>query len=166
MYVRENKMKAFCIILALYFLVIGCCKSESASPESYDSPKGSVRQKVLERPVADRAKQKNIIAYTVLRKWYPHNKTNNLGMELLVSPQASKADVITLSQYLWTTNKYKNILFILIFDSREAWRNRGTEKYPASDYWRHFLVSIIRNNNTGHKEMLWVKNEAKEKIPR
>ena len=159
-------MKAFCIILALYFLVIGCGKSESASPESYDSPKASVRQKVLERPVADGEKQKKIIAYNVLRKWYPYNKKNTLGMELLVSPQASKADVITLSQNLWGTYKDKNILFILIFDSREAWRGRGSEKYPASNYWKHFLVSIIRNNYTGHKEMLWVKDGVKEKIPR
>lgn len=158
-------MKAFCIILALYFLVIGCGKSESASPESYDSPKASVKEKVLERPVEDGEQQKKIIAYQVLRKWYPHNKKNNLGMELLVSPQASKAEVITLSQNLWGIYEDKNILFILIFDSREAWRGRGSEKYPTSNYWKHFLVSIIRNNNTGHKEMLWVKDGIKEKIP-
>ena len=158
-------MKAFCIILALYFLVIGCGKSESASPESYDSPKASVRQKVLERPAEVTEQQKKIIAYDVLRKWFPDSKKNSLGMELLVTAQASKADVITLSQNLWETYKDKNILFILIFDSREAWRGRGSEKYPASNYWKHFLVSIIRNNRTGHKEMLWVKDGVKETIP-
>ena len=158
-------MKALCIIVALYFLVIGCGKSESASPEYYGSPKGSVRQKVLEKPVSDGEKQKKIIAYDVLRKWYPDSKKNSLGMELLVSAQASKADVITLSQYLWGTYQDKNILLILIFDSREAWRDRGSDKYPASNYWKHFLVSIIRNNRTGHKEMLWVKDGAKEAIP-
>jgi hypothetical protein len=158
-------MNTLCIILALYFLFIGCGKSESANPESYDGPKASVRQKVLERPREDSEKQKKIIAYDVLRKWYPHNKKNNLGMELLVSPQASKADVITLSRNLWDAYKDKNILFILIFDSREAWRGRGSEKYPAPNYWKHFLVSIIRNNYTGHKEMLWVKDGVREKIP-
>jgi hypothetical protein len=101
----------------------------------------------------------NLLKYHVLKEWNPHN---GIGMELLVDENATKDDIMMLARYL--RDKYDNNSFIIIdiFDSEEAWRNRDNQNYSEKEYFKHYLVNMVRNKNTGYDKIKWVAIDRKE----
>ena len=95
----------------------------------------------------------DLIEYQILREWKPKY---GVGMELLVSEDAKKEDIMKLAKYL--RHKYKNRSFINIdiFDNRDTWQNRDNQNYPEEEYFKHYLVNMVRNKNTGYDEIKWV----------
>lgn len=102
---------------------------------------------------------KKIIDYQILRKWIPG--ISGVGMDILVSECASKEEVLKLARKLRKESKPKGSVFISIFDTKEAWRNRENSDYPDSKYFKHFLVSIIINPHTGHEQLIWMAKGRK-----
>ena len=82
-------------------------------------------------------------------------------MELLVDESATKEEVLALAAHLREEHSGGHIV-IDIFDSVEAHVARETETrtghLPISEeeYWKHHLVMIKLNPNTGLDEILWV----------
>jgi hypothetical protein len=77
-------------------------------------------------------------------------------MEILVAPSSSKSQVLELAKAL--RKKYAindRFVNIHIFDNETAYRNRENESYPEAEYFRHFLVTINVNPNTGYDEIEW-----------
>jgi len=99
-------------------------------------------------------KKTNIIDYDVLRSW--NIPTGGVGFDILVSEHASKDEVLKLASELRNENLSKGKVIIFIFDSREAWLNRDNDNYPEDEYFRHFLVRVLVNQQTGFDEIKWV----------
>jgi hypothetical protein len=94
------------------------------------------------------------LSYEVLRSWTPGR--SGTGLELLVSPTASKSEVMQLAHELMYEYAEYGQEVISIFDSREAWANRGNGNYPETAYWKHFLVSIFNPPLPGDERVKWV----------
>jgi len=109
-----------------------------------------------------------VIDYEILRV---HTTPNGgISMDVLVSPRATKQQVLELAYYIKGRNQDLPFLFVLIYDSKEAWANRDNENYPDEEYWKHLLVRITVNKHTGVDEVVWLarnreepKNPLKEK---
>jgi len=101
------------------------------------------------------------IDYQVLRQWsIPtwHTPGGGIGMELLVSEDATKEEVLALANSLRSKYLPRKDYFITIqiFDSLEAYSHREDLTYPEEEYFKHFLIDITRNPNTGYDEISWV----------
>ena len=100
--------------------------------------------------------------YQVLREW--EIPAGGIGMELLVDESATKGEVLALAAHLRDEHS-DGYIYIDIFDSVAAQRARLTEvstgQLPISEeeYWKHHLVMIKLNPNTGLDEILWVAEE-------
>jgi len=121
--------------------------SYSYSPSSQDKRSGQ--------------KAEQFIRYEVLRQWSPG--TSGIGMEILVSPENTKKEIMALAGHLkqMYLHRLKNngMLYINIFDSRQAWTNRDNDSYPQETYFKHFLVQI---NTMEDQEIRWVAKERDE----
>ena len=97
--------------------------------------------------------------YQVLREW--DIPAGGIGMELLVDDSATKEEVLALAAHLREEHS-DGYIYIDIFDSVAAQRARLTEvrtgQLPISEeeYWKHHLVMIKLNPNTGLDEIQWV----------
>ena len=96
---------------------------------------------------------KSNIQFEVLRQWDIPN--NGFGMEILVDEKANKAEVVHLAEAIRSQYLSKYLLTVSIFDAREAWVNRLNESYPEEKYFKHYLVELIRNQNSGYDEIQW-----------
>lgn len=93
------------------------------------------------------------IDYQVLRQW--STPAGGIGMEILVSEDAAKEDVLALANSLRSKYLSRGYIFIDIFDSLEAYTHRDDMTYPEAEYWKHYLVNIVRNPQTGYDEIYW-----------
>jgi len=99
------------------------------------------------------------INYEVLRSWnIPtwHTRAGGLGMELLVPDSTTRAQSLELAESFRKKRKSGEFLTIQIFDSREAYDNRENLDYSEEEYFKHFLVDMTINPNTGFDEIAWV----------
>ena len=96
--------------------------------------------------------QQNIIPFEIIRQWTIGAGGN--GMDILVSEQVTKDQALQLAEHLRA--KYsRGFLMVNIFDSKEAYLHRDDANYPEKEYFKHFLIQIIRNPNTGANELTW-----------
>jgi len=104
--------------------------------------------------------EQNIITYETLRKW-DILVNEGVGMELLVSPSATKQEVMTLARHLKSKYRSRNkYVWVNIFDSKIAYLRRDDMSYPQAEYWKHFLVQVNLSN-----EVMWVaKGRANKNI--
>jgi hypothetical protein len=127
-------------VIVLFLLLIGYIINQGQSEDT----------EVLEIDESD------IIEYQVLRSWKIPAGGN--GMEILVSEESTKEEVLELAENLHSIykNRDRGHIVIHIFDSRTVWQNFGSLDYPEELYFKHYLVSIIRNPNTGHDQTNWM----------
>ena len=78
-----------------------------------------------------------------------------IGMTILVSENATKADVLALANSLRSKYLSGGYISIDIFDSLEAYNHRDDMTYPEAEYWKHYLVNIVRNPSTGYDKVYW-----------
>jgi hypothetical protein len=102
----------------------------------------------------EKAEIPEIIKYQVLRQWTV--PAGGIGMEILVSEDAAKEEVLALASSLHSKYLPEGYIYIQIFDSLSAYNHRDDPNYPDEDYFKHFLVDISRNTETGYDEILWV----------
>ena len=123
-------------VLTIMLLVIGCGATTSPSP----------------------------IDYQVIREW--EIPAGGIGMEILVDEIATKEEVLALADHLRKEYSDGHII-IDIFDSLEAHAARETEartghlpsNYSDEEYWKHHLVMLFWNPETGYDEIRWVATE-------
>lgn len=112
-------------------------------------------------------KDARLIPFEVLKKWEIPPGGSGIGMIILVSKKATKGEVMELAarlreQHLDKVKKGKGgILWIDIFDSKEAWLNRNNPKYPNAKFDRSWLVNICVNPNTGYDKIVWTAKGRK-----
>jgi hypothetical protein len=82
-------------------------------------------------------------------------------MAILVSDKATKKEVLDLAKNIRNQFSSKDILTVSIFDKKEAWQNRSNDNYPESKYFKHYLVELTRNKNTGYDEIQWTAKKRK-----
>ena len=100
-----------------------------------------------------------IIQYSILRQWRiptSHTPAGGRGMEILVSATSTKEEVLQLATALRSQYAVNDqFLQVDIFDDENAYRNRDNMSYPESEYFKHFLVFMVVNPNTGANELNW-----------
>jgi hypothetical protein len=94
------------------------------------------------------------IDYQVIRQWAI--PAGGIGMEILVSEDATKEEVLALANSLRSKYLPGGYIYIQIFDSLSAYTHRDDPTYPEEEYFKHFLVDIARNPKTGYDEISWV----------
>jgi len=107
--------------------------------------------------------ESKFIDYTVLRQWVPG--WDGTGLELLVSPTATRVQVMQLAYHL--TEKYKptGLVVMFIFDDRTAWANRQNDSFPEKEFWKHALVNVMSPRLGGDgAEVQWTA-EGREEPP-
>lgn len=111
-------------------------------------------------PVSQAVNQ--FIDYTVLRQWVPGR--DGTGLELLVSPTATRAQVMQLAYHL--TEKYKptGLVVMFIFDDRTAWANRQNDSFPEKEFWKHSLVNVMSPRLGGGAEVVWTAEGREEPV--
>jgi hypothetical protein len=124
-------------------------------------------QKTISSPIG----QKKIISYEILRSWVPGRPTSGrfkdaaypipgrepVGMEILVSPNSTKEEVLDLAKDLVARYRMRDMFIAMIYDSKEAWANRFNDNYPEEKLYLHLLVNIMLPLNTSNisQEILW-----------
>lgn len=159
---RENRKSTawipYGILLVLIIaLVVACTEKEDGSNRASNSSTRS-------RYPSPTATAQPVISYDIVRRWeMPCRGKGGIGMEMLVSPNATREQVMQLAGKLRAEFSNKGCIQIAIYDSREAWMDRLDALKPEAklrlseeEYFRHYLVDISRNANTGHDETIWV----------
>ena len=107
------------------------------------------------------------ISYKVLRSWTP--KRAGTGMDILVSPSATKDEVMDLAKKLLNDFGHTGTVVIFIFDLKEAWENWDNyinDRYPAEKFLKHHLVQVTSPpspaGNT--KEIIWIAEGREDPI--
>lgn len=100
------------------------------------------------------------IDYTVLRRWRPGR--NGTGMDILVSPTATKDEVMRLAEKLRDDYGQTGFVVLSIFDLREAWVDRQNNNYPGAKFWKHYLVQVWCPPLGGQEEIRWVAEGREE----
>ena len=101
----------------------------------------------------------SLIDYEVLKNW---SKNRFVGMQILVSEKSTKEEVMALAKHL--RSKYVgSIISIYIFDSKETPRHQDDlanfgswQNYTEEKYYKHWLVQISINPNTGYDKIDWI----------
>lgn len=139
-------------VLGWSLLGIGCTQQRPAEVErKAEKTKAPFVQKAV--PKKEQKPKPVLPKYEVLREW--EIPAGGIGMNILVSQKAKKEEVLALARHLRIKNKPKGYIFIHIFDSREAWRNRDNESYPQEKYMKHFLATVTVNPRTGMDKVRW-----------
>ncbi len=94
------------------------------------------------------------IDYEILRQW--KIPAGGIGMDTLVSEDATKEDVLALANSLRSKYLPGGYIYIQIFDSLSAYTHRDDRTYPEEEYFKHFLVGIARNPMTDYDKISWV----------
>lgn len=81
--------------------------------------------------------------------------TRGISLVLIVPGKMTKEEVMKLAKQIQDSSS-KTLLFIQIFDSIEAYKNQGNDKYPEKKYWKHFLVDMAINPSSGINRVDWV----------
>lgn len=114
-------------------------------------------------PVAQSEQQ--FIEYTVLRRWVPGR--DGTGLELLVSPSATRAQVMQLAYHLTAKYKPTGLVVMFIFDDRTVWANRQNDSFPEKEFWKHSLVNVMSPRLGGDgAEVQWTAEGREEPPPK
>ncbi len=140
--------------IALIIMILSCGEKQ-VSKNDKQQPQKNTETFTLPKsePLVPKEKPK-VTTYEVLRRW--SIPAGGIGMEILVSDTTTKNDVLALARKLRNDNLSKGYIFISIFDSREACARRLDESYPEKKLFKHYLVQITVNPNTGFDKINWM----------
>ncbi|MCH6569990.1 MAG: hypothetical protein IH794_07770 [Acidobacteria bacterium] len=82
-----------------------------------------------------------VIEHSVLRDWKPNRDYRGLGLEILVSDEATEEELIELIQTLAGRREHVNIR---VYSSNEAYRQEQRQSYGDA-YKRGYLLFYIKN---------------------
>jgi hypothetical protein len=108
--------------------------------------------------------EKGYVDYTILRSWIPGDI--GTGLELLVSPTATRVQVMQLAYHLLERYRPTGTVEIRIFDSKPAWINRDNDDYPRKEYLSHFLVLAMSPPPSNLTEVTWMAIEREQPPPK
>ncbi|MEE8462157.1 MAG: hypothetical protein V3S50_08550 [Acidobacteriota bacterium] len=84
---------------------------------------------------------RQVIEHSVLRDWKPNGDYRGLGLEILVSDEATEEELIELIQSLAGRREHVNIR---VYSSNEAYRQEQRQSYGDA-YKRGYLLFFIKN---------------------
>ncbi len=129
-------------VLVVVYIIIQVLNSTDKSKTIVGTKEQAVQSTV--------AKQ---IDYEILKRV---DFNDGLTLEVLVSEQSAKSDVMALARSLKKEHSKDKKLYINIFDSKDAYKNRDNINYPEAEYSKHWLVAVSINKYTGHEALDWV----------
>ena len=99
-----------------------------------------------------------VIEHSVLRDWKPNRDYRGLGLEILVSDEATEEELIELIQTLAGRREHVNIR---VYSSNEAYRQEQRQSYGDA-YKRGYLLFYIKNLTgrgpfDGFNEIRWMQ---------
>ena len=99
-----------------------------------------------------------VIEHSVLRDWKPNRDYRGLGLEILVSDEATEEELIELIQTLAGRRENVNIR---VYSSNEAYRQEQRQSYGDA-YKRGYLLFYIKNLTgrgpfDGFNEIRWMQ---------
>ena len=99
-----------------------------------------------------------VIEHSVLRDWKPNRDYRGLGLEILVSDEATEEELIELIQTLAGRRENVNIR---VYSSNEAYRQEQRQSYGDA-YKRGYLLFYIKNLTgrgtfDGLNELRWMQ---------
>ncbi len=106
-------------------------------------PPPSPTQPEISKPVEPQEEEisRQVIEHSVLRDWKPNGDYRGLGLEILVSDEATEAELIELIQTLAGRREHVNIR---VYSSNEAYRQEQRQSYGDA-YKRGYLLFYIKN---------------------
>ena len=106
-------------------------------------------------PVPPVAPEKEYIEYNVITEG--ESSPGRAIIEIIVSPDATKEQIMALADYLvekYLESNY-DFMYIDIFDSLESAQRFGDADYPLSEENKHHLVAIIINRSQDYIDIEW-----------
>ena len=99
-----------------------------------------------------------VIEHSVLRKWNPNNDFRGLGLEILVSEEATEDQLVELIKTLAAASDHVNIR---VYSSEEAYREEQSQSYGEA-YQRGYLLFYVKNLSgngpfDGFNEIRWMQ---------
>ena len=82
-----------------------------------------------------------VIEHSVLREWNPDNDFRGLGLEILVSDEATEDQLVSLIKTLAAASDHVNIR---VYSSEEAYREEQSQSYGDA-YKRGYLLFYVKN---------------------
>jgi len=143
---KRRKVPLIGILMSFILIVIGGALS--------DQEKKQPPPKTQQKTETSMAAKQPLSEFKTLRRW--NIPAGGIGMELLVSEKATKKEVIALAQYLRSKYSSKGFINIEIFDLEEAYLHRDDPSYPEKKYFKHYLISAVRNPKTGYEKINWM----------
>jgi hypothetical protein len=141
---KRNAATMILLVVVTLFVTFGCGKKEEKEPAL----------RIEQKTMAPVETKQSIIAYETLRRWTI--PAGGVGMEILVSENATKEEVLALARHLRSNSPPKGLLIINIFDSKEAYLHRDDPNYPEERYSKHWLVNVLGKRETGDDKINWV----------
>ena len=96
----------------------------------------------------------NSLNYYILRESRTPKKGTEL--EILVSKDAKKEDVLTLAKHLRFVNRSAKYFYLNIYDSRDAYDYAKDNSYPQGKLNKHFLLTLIHDEDAGYDRFEWL----------
>ncbi len=102
-----------------------------------------------------------LIEHFVLRDWKPNNDYRGLGLEILVSEEATEEELIELIQTLAAGREHVNIR---VYSTKEAYRQEQRQTYGDA-YKSGYLLFYIKNLSgrgpfDGLNEVRWMQQKG------
>ncbi len=102
-----------------------------------------------------------VIEHSVLRDWKPNNDYRGLGLEILVSGEATADELVALIKNLAARREHVNIR---VYSSQEAYRQEQRQTYGDA-YQRGYLLFYIKNLSgrgpfDGLNEIRWMQEKG------
>ena len=99
-----------------------------------------------------------VVEHSVLRDWKPNNDYRGLGLEILVSEEATADELVALIKKLAAGREHVNIR---VYSSKEAYRQEQRQTYGDA-YKRGYLLFYIKNLTgrgpfDGFNEIRWMQ---------
>jgi len=154
---KTGPVKMGCAILS-GLLILGFCVSVFR-----DSPQQTPgRTDALETAEPYQSvTQEPTIEYSVLRQWQPNNDPRGLGLEILVSGDATEEQLVGLITSLAASH---DPVIIRAYGSEEAYREGQSQNY-TKNYDTDFLLFYVKNLTgrglySGFNEIRWMQQEG------
>ena len=141
------------VVLTLVLGLMGCKKAEEETAQA-EAPQ---KETVAESKETDRAvpveKPEGLPEFTILNE-RPMSGAG-ISWNILVSEKTSREDAMKLGEFLRKKYKPKGLVYVSMYDSREAFEHAGDKDSPV-DFMKHYLVQVTVIPKANVDTVIWM----------
>lgn len=153
--------KSGCFKFFLGFLIIigliGVLNSLAIN-ENQKEVKDKSEQKVVAEQKKEQEKAVNY-DYEIMSEWKPHNKSNGLGLDLVLNEQESDLIKEDLISFIKNLSKDNDPVAIRVYLSEKAYNDVKNNNYTY-EFDHGYLLYYIKNNSNNANEIRWMQEKG------